>query len=115
MGNEVEPGTGSPGPAEEFEAARTVGPVEAPGEPATPHRYREALKEQLGLRGIVSEYLIPVETNTVWYVLGGVLAIALVLEVLSGMILALRYVMLLFGVAVTFSYLAKRKLTVDKW
>jgi quinol-cytochrome oxidoreductase complex cytochrome b subunit len=59
---------------------------------ATPHRYREAVKEQLGLRGIVSEYLIPVETNTLWYVLGGVLAIALVLEVLSGMILALRYI-----------------------
>jgi hypothetical protein len=66
--------------------------VEAPPrEPATPRRYREAFKEQLGLRGIMSEYLIPAETNTIWYVLGGVLAIALVLEVLSGMILALRY------------------------
>lgn len=93
MGDEVEPGTGSRGPADEFEAARTVGAVEAPPrEPATPHRYREAIKEQLGLRGIISEYLIPVETNTIWYVLGGVLAIALVLEVLSGMILALRYI-----------------------
>jgi quinol-cytochrome oxidoreductase complex cytochrome b subunit len=93
MGDEVEPGQGSPGPADEFEAARTVGVVDAPPrEPVTPHRYREAIKEQLGLRGIVSEYLIPVETNTVWYVLGGVLAIALVLEVLTGMILAFRYI-----------------------
>jgi menaquinol-cytochrome c reductase cytochrome b subunit len=83
----------SPGLDAESEAARTVGAVAAPaGGPTTTHRYREAVKEQLGLRGIVSEYLIPVETNTVWYVLGGVLAIALVLEVLSGMILALRYI-----------------------
>ncbi|HEX9122298.1 MAG TPA: cytochrome b N-terminal domain-containing protein [Actinomycetota bacterium] len=93
MGDEVEPGQRPPAPADEFEAARTVGVVEAPPrEPATPHHYREAIKEQLGLRGIVSEYLIPVETNTIWYVLGGVLAIALVLEVLTGMILALRYI-----------------------
>jgi menaquinol-cytochrome c reductase cytochrome b subunit len=93
MGDEVEPGAGSPGPAEEFEAARTVGVVGAPPtEPTTSHRYREAVKEQLGLRGIISEYMIPVETSTVWYVLGGVLAIALVLEILTGMILALRYI-----------------------
>jgi menaquinol-cytochrome c reductase cytochrome b subunit len=93
LGNEGGPGTGSPGPADEFEAARTVGGVEtSPRESATSHRYREAIKEQLGLRGIVSEYLIPVETNTIWYVLGGVLAIALVLEVFTGMILALRYI-----------------------
>jgi menaquinol-cytochrome c reductase cytochrome b subunit len=93
MPSEFEPGTGSPEPAEEFEAARTVGAVSAPSrEPATPQRYREAIKEQLGLRGIISEYLIPVETNTIWYVLGGVLAISLVAEVLTGMILALRYI-----------------------
>jgi menaquinol-cytochrome c reductase cytochrome b subunit len=93
MGDENGPGASPPGPGEELEAARTVGVVEsAPREPAASHRYREAIKEQLGLRGIVSEYLIPVETNTIWYILGGVLAIALVLEVLSGMILALRYI-----------------------
>jgi len=81
------------GPDAESEAGRTVGIEETLSrEPATPHSYRETIKEQLGLRGIVSEYLIPVETNTIWYVLGGVLAIALVLEVLSGMILALRYI-----------------------
>lgn len=93
MADSVGPTGRPPGPEAEFEAARTVGVVEAPPrEPATPHGYREAIKEQLGLRGIISEYLIPVETNTIWYVLGGVLAIALVLEVLSGMILALRYI-----------------------
>jgi menaquinol-cytochrome c reductase cytochrome b subunit len=93
MADTVGPTGRPPGPEDEFEAARTVGVVEAPPrEPRTPHRYREAIKEQLGLRGIISEYLIPVETNTIWYVLGGVLAIALVLEVLTGMILALRYI-----------------------
>ena len=93
MGDEVVPGRGSPEPNEEFEAARTVGVVEAPPrEPGTSHHYREAIKEQLGLRGIISEYLIPVEQNTIWYILGGVLAIALVLEVITGMILALRYI-----------------------
>ena len=56
------------------------------------HAFRDRVKEQLGLRGMISEYMIPVETNTVWYTLGGVLAIALVLEIISGMVLALRYV-----------------------
>ncbi len=56
------------------------------------HAFRGRMKEQLGLRGIVSEYLIPVETNTIWYTLGGVLAISLVLEILTGMVLAMRYI-----------------------
>ena len=75
--------------AKDFEAARAVGVVEA--EPSTRHPRLEEVKEQLGLRGIISEYLIPVETNTLWYILGGVLAISLVLEVISGTLLALRY------------------------
>ncbi|HEU4947916.1 MAG TPA: cytochrome b N-terminal domain-containing protein [Kribbella sp.] len=54
--------------------------------------FRGRVKEQLGLRGIISEYLVPVETNTFWYTLGGVLAISLVLEILTGMLLSLRYV-----------------------
>ena len=49
------------------------------------------VKDQLGLRGVVSEYLVPVETNTFWYTLGGVLAISLVLEILTGFVLVLRY------------------------
>ncbi len=54
--------------------------------------FRGRVKEQLGLRGIISEYLVPVETNTFWYTLGGVLAISLVLEILTGMLLSLRYI-----------------------
>jgi quinol-cytochrome oxidoreductase complex cytochrome b subunit len=50
------------------------------------------LEDQLGLRGLISEYLIPVETNTIWYVLGGVLAIALTLEIATGFLLTLKYV-----------------------
>jgi quinol-cytochrome oxidoreductase complex cytochrome b subunit len=56
------------------------------------HAFRDRVKEQLGLRGIVSEYMIPVETNTLWYTLGGVLAISLLLEIVTGMLLALRYI-----------------------
>jgi menaquinol-cytochrome c reductase cytochrome b subunit len=54
--------------------------------------FRDRVKDQLGVRGMIAEYLIPVETNTFWYSLGGVLGIALVLEILTGMVLTLRYV-----------------------
>jgi len=54
--------------------------------------FRGRVKEQLGLRGMISEYLVPVETNTFWYTLGGVLAILLALEIATGMLLALRYI-----------------------
>lgn len=50
------------------------------------------IKEQLGVEGMVREYMIPVETNTLSYSLGGVLAISLVLELLTGMVLATRYI-----------------------
>lgn len=56
------------------------------------HAFRDRVTEQLGLRGMISEYMVPVEVNTFWYTLGGVLAIALVLEIVSGMVLALRYI-----------------------
>jgi menaquinol-cytochrome c reductase cytochrome b subunit len=62
--------------------------------PPTGAAWRRAfggIGQQLGLRGMISEYMTPVETNTFWYTLGGVLAIALVLEILTGMLLALRY------------------------
>jgi quinol-cytochrome oxidoreductase complex cytochrome b subunit len=64
--------------------------VQAETEKAT-RRLRDVISEQLGLRGIVREYMIPVDTNTIWYSLGGVLAISLVLEIVSGIFLALRY------------------------
>src|SRR5579859_4058150 len=50
------------------------------------------LEEQLGIRQLIREYMIPVETNSIWYLLGGVLAIALVLEIFTGMLLSLDYV-----------------------
>lgn len=50
------------------------------------------LEEQLGIRSLIREYLIPVETNSIWYLLGGVLAIALVLEIFTGMLLTMVYV-----------------------
>lgn len=49
------------------------------------------IEEQLGLRQLIREYLIPVETNTLWYTLGGVLGIALVLEFVTGMLITLKY------------------------
>ena len=35
------------------------------------------LSDQFGFRQLVTDYLIPVESNSIWYLLGGVLAIAL--------------------------------------
>jgi len=52
---------------------------------------REVVEEQFALRQLIWEYLIPVETNTIWYVLGGVLGIALILEIITGFILTFRY------------------------
>ena len=49
------------------------------------------LEDQLALRSLIDEYLIPVETNNFWYTLGGVLAIALGLEVITGFLLTLMY------------------------
>jgi quinol-cytochrome oxidoreductase complex cytochrome b subunit len=50
------------------------------------------VEEQLGIRALIREYLIPVETNSIWYLLGGVLAISLVLEIFTGMLLTFAYV-----------------------
>lgn len=50
-----------------------------------------AIENQLGLRPLIREYLTPVEVNNFWYALGGVLAIALALEILTGFLLSLRY------------------------
>jgi quinol-cytochrome oxidoreductase complex cytochrome b subunit len=50
------------------------------------------LSDQFGFRQLVSDYLIPVESNSIWYLLGGVLAIALGLEILTGFLLTLVYI-----------------------
>jgi len=91
-GNEPVTGEQGPVPAEE---PRVEGRRAATVAPPTGTAWRRAfgdVKEQLGLRGMISEYMTPVETNTFWYTLGGVLAIALLLEIATGMLLALRYI-----------------------
>lgn len=49
------------------------------------------LEDQFGIRQLIRDYLTPVETNSIWYLLGGVLAIALVLEIITGFLLSLVY------------------------
>ena len=49
------------------------------------------VSDQFGVRQLLSDYLIPVETNSLLYLLGGVLAIALGLEILTGFLLSLVY------------------------
>jgi quinol-cytochrome oxidoreductase complex cytochrome b subunit len=72
-------------------AADTETALEATADRAT-HQLREVITDQLGVRGILREYLIPVDTNTLWYSLGGVLGIAIALELVTGFFLATRYV-----------------------
>lgn len=47
------------------------------------------LSNQFGIHQLVSDYLIPVETNSILYLLGGVLAISLALEIATGFQLSL--------------------------
>jgi menaquinol-cytochrome c reductase cytochrome b subunit len=89
-----EPAAGTQGPVGPEEPRVRAGRA-ATVAPPTGSAWRRAfggVREQLGLRGMVSEYMVPVEVNTFWYTLGGVLAIALVLEIATGMLLALRYI-----------------------
>jgi hypothetical protein len=46
-------------------------PVDEPTHPGVV----ETVEDQLALRALIREYLIPVETNIIWYALGGVLMI----------------------------------------
>ena len=71
-------------------ATESTSPIEAPQTPARRGLWAK-LSDQFGFRQLVSDYLIPVETNSIWYLLGGVLAIALVLEVFTGFLLSLVY------------------------
>ncbi len=66
----------------------------APGAVAAPPHHDGFLgivEDQFALRQLISEYLIPKETNNFWYTLGGVLAIALVLEFVTGFLLSFAY------------------------
>jgi quinol-cytochrome oxidoreductase complex cytochrome b subunit len=51
-----------------------------------------SISNQFGFRQLVTDYLIPVESNSIWYLLGGVLAIGLALEILTGILLSLVYI-----------------------
>lgn len=63
----------------------------APPVPPVRRGFLGTLSDQFGIRQLLSDYLIPVETNSIFYLLGGVLAIALGLEILTGFLLALVY------------------------
>ena len=64
-------------------------PREAPGE----HKgILDTIGDQLAIGPLIREYLIPVELNNVWYILGGVLMISLALEIATGCLLAFVYV-----------------------
>ena len=70
--------------------------VEAPADAAVPEEQPKGVVarvlDEFGFRQLVTEYLIPVETNSIWYSLGGVLAISLALEILTGLMLTYVYV-----------------------
>jgi quinol-cytochrome oxidoreductase complex cytochrome b subunit len=65
--------------------------MEAPLGIVTPVAAEKTAEGPFALRQLIRDYVIPVETNNIWYALGGVLAIALVLEVLTGLLLSLLY------------------------
>ena len=71
---------------------RPVSDNESAGSSEASGTVLDRVKDQFGVRGMIKEYMIPVETNIVSYILGGVLAISLVLEIATGMLLAMRYV-----------------------
>lgn len=73
------PGPASDAPAEEHHDGRL-------------RQFEREVEDQFGFRQLVREYLIPVETNSVWYSLGGVLAISLALEIVTGLLLTYPYV-----------------------
>lgn len=60
--------------------------------PGAPRGVWAKLSDQFGFRQLISDYLIPVESNSIWYLLGGVLAISLAVEIGTGFLLALVYV-----------------------
>jgi quinol-cytochrome oxidoreductase complex cytochrome b subunit len=70
--------------------AESASPGSASPKP-TRRGFGSTLADQFGVRQLLAEYLIPVETNNIFYLLGGVLAISLGLEVLSGFLLSLVY------------------------
>jgi hypothetical protein len=68
-----------------------AGPATQQAPSARGDGFWHAVEDQFAIRQFISEYLIPAETNNLWHTLGGVLAIALVLEMLTGFVLAFAY------------------------
>ncbi len=66
-------------------------PSEAASAPPARRGIWAKLSDQFGVHQLLSDYLIPVETNSIFYLLGGVLAISLGLEIFSGFLLSLVY------------------------
>ncbi len=79
--------------SESLPADGAAAPTASPTEVAAPHHdgFWGVIEDQFALRQLISEYLIPKETNNFWYTLGGVLAIALVLEFVTGFLLSFAY------------------------
>ena len=74
------------------EPAGPAGDVQAPRDDVQRKAGGLRILDQFGFRQLVSDYLIPVETNSIWYSLGGVLAISLALEIVTGLLLTYVYV-----------------------
>ncbi len=72
-------------------ARPTVPAGEPPGNAPPVPTPEKTAEGPFAIRQLIQDYIIPVETNNIWYALGGVLAIALVLEVLTGLVLSLLY------------------------
>ncbi len=49
-------------------------------------------KNQMALAPLIGDYYVPEETNNLWYSLGGMLAISLILQGVSGIMLTLKYI-----------------------
>jgi quinol-cytochrome oxidoreductase complex cytochrome b subunit len=86
------PATGEEAPTPDADQQAATATATPPTGAEWRRAFRGRVKEQLGIRGMISEYMIPIETDTFWYTLGGVLAFSLILEIVTGMVLALRYI-----------------------
>ena len=67
-------------------------PVTASEAKTAPRGLLGSLSDQFGFHQMISDYLIPIESNNFWYLLGGVLGIALAVEIGTGVLLSLVYV-----------------------
>lgn len=70
----------------------TSDPVPAMEAKTPPRGLFGTLSDQFGFHQMISDYLIPIESNNFWYLLGGVLGIALAVEIGTGVLLSLVYV-----------------------